>query len=126
MRQQVLMVANPRPCCRPAGITSHPDLPPCAGCGRCCHLVVELRPEDLVPEEFAIVRGGTRCMDQRGDGACVALDPLTMLCTIYSTRPQTCRDFNRGEALCRRVLAAGRNLSTMEWSQPDSPTVIAP
>jgi Fe-S-cluster containining protein len=43
-------------------------------------------------------------MDQRGDGACVGLDPLTKLCTLYESRPQTCRDFNRGEALCLRIL----------------------
>ncbi len=43
-------------------------------------------------------------MDQRGDGACVGLDPLTKLCTLYESRPQTCRDFNRGEALCLRTL----------------------
>jgi Fe-S-cluster containining protein len=48
-------------------------------------------------------------MDQRGDGACVALDPATLLCTIYADRPQTCRDFNRGETLCRRILAPARN-----------------
>jgi Fe-S-cluster containining protein len=44
-------------------------------------------------------------MDQRGDGACVALDAVTRLCTIYDARPQTCRDFNRGSDLCRRTLA---------------------
>ncbi len=87
------------------GITAHPDLPPCAGCGRCCHLVVELRTGDRVPEEFVVEREGVRCMDQLGDGACVALDPATRLCTIYADRPQTCRDFHRGEELCRRVLA---------------------
>jgi len=64
-------------------------------------------------------------MDQRSNGACVALDPLTMLCTIYALRPQTCRDFDRGEALCRRVLAAGRNLTTVEQSLPDSPAANA-
>jgi Fe-S-cluster containining protein len=85
-------------------ITDHPDLPPCAGCGRCCHLVVELRAGDVVPEEFVAEREGARCMDQRGDGACVALDPVTKLCTIYDSRPQTCRDFTRGEAICRRIL----------------------
>ena len=80
------------------------DVPLCAGCGRCCHLVVELRLGDDVPEAYVAKREGTRFLDQRGDGACVALDPDTMLCTIYDTRPQTCRDFNRGEALCRRTL----------------------
>lgn len=86
----------------------HPDLPPCAGCGRCCHLVVELRAGDAVPEEMVAEHAGVRCMDQHGDGACVALDAVTRLCTIYADRPQTCRDFHRGETLCRRILAQPR------------------
>lgn len=45
-------------------------------------------------------------MDQQGDGACVALDPITKFCTIYDARPQTCREFNRGETLCRRTLGS--------------------
>jgi Fe-S-cluster containining protein len=66
--------------------------------------VVELRAGDIVPEHLVVERDGVRCMDQRGDGACVALDGETKLCGIYAARPQTCRDFNRGEALCRSVL----------------------
>lgn len=66
---------------------------------------MELRPGDRVPEEYVTEHAGVRCMDQHGDGACVALDPLTLLCTIYADRPQTCRDFNRGEPLCRQTLA---------------------
>lgn len=81
------------------------DLPACAGCGQCCHLVVELRPGDVVPEELTAVREGALCMDQRSDGACVALDPATQLCTIYETRPWTCRAFQRGSTLCRLILA---------------------
>ena len=87
-----------------AFIPAHPDLPPCAGCGRCCHLVVELRAEDDVPEDLVAVREGLRCMDQHSDGACVALDPETRLCTIYEVRPTVCRLFTRGEALCRQIL----------------------
>lgn len=68
--------------------------------------MVELRPGDIVPEELVAVHAGVRCMDQHGDGACVALDAITRLCTIYEDRPQTCRDFNRGEALCRKILGA--------------------
>ena len=83
------------------------DLPACAGCGRCCHLVVELRAGDLVPAEMIAVHAGARCMDQNGNGACVALDRATRLCTIYDARPQTCRDFNRGEALCWKILGVG-------------------
>jgi Fe-S-cluster containining protein len=57
-----------------------------------------------VPEELVAEHSGVRCMDQRGDGACVALDAATRLCTIYEQRPQTCRDFNRGEALCLSLI----------------------
>lgn len=85
------------------------DLPACAGCGICCHLVVELSPGvDQVPEEFVVEHGGVRCMDQRGNGSCVALDPLTRLCTIYERRPQVCRDFKRAESLCRRAVFSAR------------------
>jgi uncharacterized protein len=85
------------------------DLPPCAGCGNCCHLLVELSPIlDDVPEHLVVEHDGIRCMDQGGDGACVALDPVTRLCTIYESRPQVCRDFNRGESLCRRAVFGRR------------------
>jgi len=67
--------------------------------------VVELRAGDVVDAALTTEHEGVRCMDQRGDGGCVALDAATMLCTIYETRPQTCRDFDRGETLCRAVLA---------------------
>ena len=85
-------------------INTDDDLPLCAGCGRCCHLVVALRAGDVVPEFMVVEHEGVRCMDQRGNGACVALNATTMLCGIYADRPQTCRDFNRGEALCRQIL----------------------
>lgn len=88
---------------------SSDDLPACAGCGRCCHLVVELDPAtDQVPDFLVAEHGGVRCMDQRGDGACVALDPVTRLCTIYDQRPQVCRTFERGRALCREIVTRGR------------------
>ena len=64
---------------------------------------------DVVPEELVVTHEGIRCMDQRGNGACVGLDPVTMLCTLYESRPKTCRDFNRGEALCRRILKQPRH-----------------
>lgn len=84
------------------------DLPACAGCGNCCHLLVELAPGDDVPEDLVAEHAGVRCMDQHGDGACVALDPVTRLCSIYERRPQVCRDFQRGSALCRRAVAGRR------------------
>jgi uncharacterized protein len=85
------------------------DLPACAGCGKCCHLLVELSPDlDDVPETLVVEHSGVRCMDQHGDGACIALDPETRLCTIYERRPQVCRDFNRGSSLCRRAVLGRR------------------
>ncbi len=85
------------------------EVPACAGCGKCCHLLVELTPlDDAVPEEFVVEHAGIRCMDQHGDGACVALDAVTLLCTIYERRPQVCRDFKRGESFCRRVVFGRR------------------
>jgi len=59
---------------------------------------------DLVPESMVVEHDGQRCMEQRGDGACVALDPVTKLCTIYDVRPGVCRDFDRGGELCVKVL----------------------
>lgn len=59
---------------------------------------------DRIPESLVAVYSGVRFMDQRGDGACVALDPVTRLCTIYNLRPSVCRQFDRGSALCRSVL----------------------
>jgi Fe-S-cluster containining protein len=87
---------------------SFDDLPACAGCGQCCHLVVELSAGDDVPDDFVTEHDGVRCMDQRGNGACVALDSTTRLCTIYERRPQVCRDFHRGSSLCRNAVAAQR------------------
>lgn len=66
--------------------------------------MVELKPGDTVPAALIVERDGGRFLDQRGNGACAALDPATMLCTIYESRPQTCRDFHRGGSLCRWIL----------------------
>ncbi len=81
------------------------DLPACAGCGSCCRLVVELLPGiDDVPEEFIVEHDGIPCMEQRGNGTCMALDPLTRLCTIYERRPTVCRTFERASASCRKAI----------------------
>jgi uncharacterized protein len=85
------------------------EVPPCAGCGACCRLVVELKPGvDVIPQEFVVDRQNVRFMDQRGDGTCVALDLRTRLCTIYDQRPETCRKFEWGGSRCREVLFARR------------------
>jgi uncharacterized protein len=87
-------------------IRYHGVIPACTSCARCCHQVVDLvEGIDRVPEAWVVEHGGLRCMDQRADGACVALDPVTRLCTIYENRPTVCREFERGGELCRQVLA---------------------
>ena len=80
------------------------NIPACAGCGTCCRLLVELAPADEVPERYVVQHEGIRCMDQEGDGTCMALDPVTKLCSIYEQRPAVCRAFSRGGSLCRQVL----------------------
>lgn len=85
------------------------DLPACTACAKCCHLLVELAPfVDDVPEELVVEHAGVRCMEQTADGACIALDAVTRLCTIYERRPQVCRDFQRGGSLCRRAVFGKR------------------
>ena len=69
---------------------------------------------DHVPEAWVVEHDGLRCMEQRGDGACVALDPVTKLCTIYDNRPSVCREFERGGELCRKVLARSVNAQRRE------------
>ena len=59
---------------------------------------------DFVPEKFVAEYNGARFMDQTSDGACVALDPVSRLCTIYEDRPWVCRKFERGGSLCRKIL----------------------
>lgn len=87
-------------------------IPACAGCGQCCHLLVELvAGVDDVPEELVVEHSGVRCLEQHGDGACMALDLATRLCTIYERRPQVCRQFERGSGLCRGVLATPRAIA---------------
>ena len=89
------------------------NIPACAGCGQCCHLLVELVAgvDDDVPEELVVEHSGVRCLEQHGDGACMALDLATRLCTIYERRPQTCRQFDRGSNLCQSVLSTRRALA---------------
>jgi len=67
--------------------------------------LVELKKDvDFVPERFVVEYNGAFFMDQKSDGACVALDPVSRACTIYEDRPWTCRQFDRGGVLCRKIL----------------------
>ena len=89
-------------------------LPGCLGCGKCCHLLVELVVGDEeVPDAMVVEHSGIRCMEQQGDGACIALDSVTQLCTIYERRPQVCREFQRGSSVCRTILLGRQGLHAL-------------
>jgi len=105
--EQTIEIASWGKSCPSGPITTdhHPDIPACGGCARCCHLLVELKAGvDFVPEKYVVEYNGLQFMDQQGDGACVALDPVSRLCAIYEDRPWVCRKFDRGGALCRKIL----------------------
>ncbi len=82
---------------------------PCDGCVGCCvsSYPIPLRATDQVAlervpaEHLKLALGeGRAVMGYRGDGTCPMLE--ARCCTIYSDRPQTCRDYD-----CRIYAAAG-------------------
>ncbi len=70
----------------------------------CCRLTVVLADGDQVAAEL-VVRdaNGIEMMARGDDGWCVALDRATRRCSIYETRPATCRRFVMGGGYCRLV-----------------------
>jgi len=71
----------------------------CEAC--CCRLEVVLISETGVPANLvAVDEWGMWKMKRLDDGWCSALDRNTLRCTIYSRRPQVCRDFEAGEYDC--------------------------
>ncbi len=84
---------------------------PCGDCVGCCvsSYHIPIRPEDRealerIPAQLLIgapgMAPGHRMMGYRENGFCPMLDEGR--CTIYSARPQTCRDYD-----CRIFAAAG-------------------
>jgi uncharacterized protein len=82
---------------------------PCDGCVGCCvsSYAIALRPADkaaldAVPSRFLrmSIAGGPALMGFRSDGSCPLLE--SGRCTIYTDRPQTCRDYD-----CRIYAATG-------------------
>ncbi len=82
---------------------------PCDGCVGCCvsSYAIPLRPSDqpalaAVPARYLRLPadGGLARMAHRDDGSCPMLEANH--CTIYTDRPQTCRDYD-----CRIYAATG-------------------
>lgn len=69
-------------------------------------MTVVLRPGDHVPERFTdYTEEGLEVMARDEFGWCVAVDPAGRGCTIYESRPETCRYFRMGGAHCIEVRA---------------------
>ncbi|HMB56207.1 MAG TPA: YkgJ family cysteine cluster protein [Arenimonas sp.] len=68
----------------------------------CCRLTVVLMPEDDVAEHLRDRNeNGVAVLAKGADGWCLALDRQTMRCSIYDTRPDTCRRFAMAGPYCR-------------------------
>ena len=87
--------------------------PPCLGCGACCfsHLANYVRLDGADHSRLGLAVDelthfdGNRCYMNMHEGHCAALviDLATrqFVCSIYETRPATCRDLERGSPACQ-------------------------
>lgn len=71
----------------------------CEAC--CCRLEVILSDDRGIPPAYTAQDAwGGLVMRRLDDGWCAALDRNTLLCSIYSRRPDNCRDFAVGSYEC--------------------------
>ena len=80
----------------------------CSDCQACCCRQKAMLFGDLeVPAQFIATneRDGDS-MARLADGWCVALDRITMRCTIYEMRPWICREFELGGDECLEARTA--------------------
>jgi hypothetical protein len=101
-------------------------VPACLDCGVCCFSRLETyvrvtgddherlggRSEELVWFD------GNRAYMRMIDGHCAALrieaSSGQLVCSVYATRPQTCRDLARGSGACLGEIAT-------KWDRPPTP-----
>lgn len=107
--------------------------PDCLACGTCCFsdlpTYVRVTGEDHArlgeDADRLTTFIGHRCYMRLTSGHCAALDPSAagMPCTVYETRPSTCRALERGAPACeaerhekgerpRRMLGLSRDFAT--------------
>ncbi|WP_342777428.1 YkgJ family cysteine cluster protein [Hydrocarboniclastica marina] len=79
-----------------------PSVVSCGTCEACCcRLEVILEDDRGIPPTYtALDAWGGLVMRRLEDGWCAALDRKTFRCSIYSRRPQNCRDFALGSHEC--------------------------
>ena len=82
----------------------------CANCEACCcRLEVMLFTDTGLPHHLvATDQWGGKSMARLKDGWCAALDRNTLLCRIYDSRPDVCREFEMGGHECIAERAAAR------------------
>ena len=85
-----------------------PDPKEPARCDRCdavcCRLTVVLfEGDDVAGHLTTITESGLRVMARDSDGWCVAIDGARMRCSIYESRPESCRRFAMDGPYCRSV-----------------------
>lgn len=67
-------------------------------------MIVIVEPADGIDEALTTAtETGLRVMARADDGWCVALDRGRMACSIYATRPDSCRRFVMAGPYCRAV-----------------------
>ena len=72
----------------------------------CCRLTVVLQPDDEVADALTErTASGLRVMARDEHGWCLARDGVRMRCSIYGTRPSTCRRFVMAGPYCLAVRA---------------------
>jgi Fe-S-cluster containining protein len=88
----------------------------CLSCSKCCYktipyLDVELTLSDIkrIPAEYIERRqggdGDTESIWLKRNGiACIALDEATKSCKIYDIRPKECKEFEKGNELCLKLV----------------------
>ncbi len=93
-------------------VSSDPNPPECLSCGACCFSrlpdYVRVTGEDyarLGAEADALTHFvGNRCFMKMSGGHCAALRidgaRAQFFCSVYETRPETCRALERGSAAC--------------------------
>ena len=87
------------------------EAPHCDRCDAvCCRLTVIVFPEDQVPRWMVETDNhGIEVMARGEDGWCIALDHQRMCCSIYESRPESCRRFVMGAGYCRLEREEYRN-----------------
>ena len=77
----------------------------------CCqaYSVIPIHPDDAIPDHLMEHDAETGQLGMiRRDGACIAFDRQTRLCTIYKIRPLACREVQRDVCMCRTARSSIR------------------